>query len=325
VSFFGLGLFGLAAGQMRDDGTDREAARWCSWSRDSLIAAVARDEFDSVQAKLEDGADPDGDARAETPLTCAARAGRIEIAELLLDAGADPNHEALDETPLSRAVRGHHVEIVELLVDAGADPTPPAVRAAVHCVSGDDDAPTHEAMLEGMLEAGGDPDGGEEGPSLLLCASYVGHTSVVDLLIGHGADPNHGGAVPSFWLAGVVGLIDDSASEEVRSVLPEPRDASVDNVPPLVGAAWQHRTEVVADLLAAGTDPDLPIDEAFTAMHAAAVRGHHAAVDLLLLHGADPTPPVRSGVATPAEMAQAAGHGDIADLLDAAAESARDG
>lgn len=41
-------------------------------------------------------------------------------------------------------------------------------------------------------------------------------------------------------------------------------------------------------------------------------------VELLLERGADPTPEVRSGVVTPAEIAAAAGHDDVVTLLEAA-------
>jgi uncharacterized protein len=89
----------------------------------------------------------------------------------------------------------------------------------------------------------------------------------------------------------------------------------VENVPPLVGAAWTGQIDIARQLLDAGADPNQAADEAFTALFAAAVRGDDAMVDLLLERGAATVPDVRPGVPAPAEAARLAGHPDLAARL----------
>lgn len=77
---------------------------------------------------------------------------------------------------------------------------------------------------------------------------------------------------------------------------------------------------MAVSLVAAGADPNLAADEAFTPIFAAAVRGDRELVEILLYSGADPVPDVREGVLAPADAARGAGHDEVADLLEQASQ-----
>ncbi len=83
-----------------------------------------------VRSLLADGADVDvRNAKRQTALHCAAKAGFVEIVEVLLEAGATVDSEDnAGETPLATAIastvkdKGALASVVRLLVSAGADP-----------------------------------------------------------------------------------------------------------------------------------------------------------------------------------------------------------
>lgn len=271
----------------------------CAESDERIVEAAYEGETAAVESELEQGTDPDQpDGSGRIALECAVQGGNVEITELLLEAGAEPTEDALDRAVGSR--------VIDLSNESRAS-----------------DVQRRELTIL-LLEHGADPDGGPQGPSPLLFASWNGRADLVDLLLAHGADPDYGGRVSRFEiLAARDGTFSDIAGptqpDVPPGIVPSPQGDEVENVPPLVGAVWGGGTEIAATLLEAGADPDLAADEAFTAIFAAAVQGDRETVDLLRFYGADLTPEVRDGVATPAEAARAAGHKDIADLLDTAA------
>ena len=83
-----------------------------------------------VRRLLDEGADVNvRNAKAQTALHCAAKAGFVEIVEVLLEAGADVDgQDRAGETPLSTAVsstikdKDALASVVRLLISAGADP-----------------------------------------------------------------------------------------------------------------------------------------------------------------------------------------------------------
>lgn len=262
----------------------------------------------------------------------AAEGDRATVAEELRE-GADPDRVVGDVSALECAAAAHEGDVVALLLDQGAAPSDAALRAAVGASGGPLDLPRvvasssptradasaeEQQVVRLLLDHGADADGGATGPSPLLYAAWDGQVSVADLLLEHGADPDHGGRVDSVMImAAQSGFGTDSAlPARAQRQLPQVH-GTVDNVPPLVGAAWTGDVEIARRLLDAGAEPDLTSDGAFSPMFAAAVRGDRPMVDLLLSRGAAAAPTVRAGVKTPAQAARAAGHPDIADLLDA--------
>jgi ankyrin repeat protein len=271
----------------------------CVDSHDALIRAASRGDRDGVVEALRPGAEVDRQVDGWTALACASSAREVEIVDLLLGEGAAPSPEVLQAAVGARSPSG--------LVGSAPDLAP---------------LPTDDALLEivgALLEAGADPNGGDHGPSPLLYAAWSGQGETSDLLLAHGADADHGGRVSSALVELAqtfsAGTTTGTDPRGISQLLPDTRAATVENVPPLVGAAWSGEIEIARRLLDAGADPDLASDEAFTAMFAAAVRGDADMVDLLLSRGAAAVPAVRAGVRTPAEAARDAGHPDIAELL----------
>lgn len=83
---------------------------------------------------------------------------------------------------------------------------------------------------------------------------------------------------------------------------------------PLHAAAAGRHIEVCRVLLAAGADVNATQHGGFTPLHEAAQHGDVEMVELFLSAGADPTVTVTDGGA-PADLAEAAGHRDVADRL----------
>lgn len=80
---------------------------------------------------------------------------------------------------------------------------------------------------------------------------------------------------------------------------------------PLHAAAAARNIEVCRILLAAGADVDATQHGGYTPLHEAAQHGDVEMVELFLSAGADPTVSVDAG-GTPADLAEVAGHHDVA-------------
>ena len=90
-----------------------------NWHRTTLLHDVAASGYlDRASLLLEYGAeiDPIDEEYRSTPLGLAARAGRVDMVELLLGKGADPNKAGAPwATPMNWAHRGGHDEVASLL------------------------------------------------------------------------------------------------------------------------------------------------------------------------------------------------------------------
>lgn len=124
-----------------------------------------------------------------------------------------------------------------------------------------------------------------DGFTALHLAAFFGHLAAARLLLDHGADPA-------------------AVSENLM------------RVQPLHSAVAGRHADVAALLVERGA----PVGDAqhggFTPLHAAAQHGDDAVVDLLLAAGADRAPAADDG-RTPADLAEAAGHLDLAARLRA--------
>lgn len=154
------------------------------------------------------------------------------------------------------------------------------------------DAAFRAGDLEGLRAALGDPDGFPDvrGPitigHCLEYAIYHSPLSFIRLLLERGADPNY----------------EDHAG-----------------FPSLIAALTCLRAdahEILELLLDAGADPNQRGLNDYTPLHRAAGDGDERAVRLLLAHGADATARTRiDDCETPREVAERAGHREIAELL----------
>jgi ankyrin repeat protein len=89
---------------------------------------------------------------------------------------------------------------------------------------------------------------------------------------------------------------------------------------PLHAAAAGRHIEVCRLLLGAGADVDATQHGGFTPLHEAAQHGDVELVELFLSAGADPRASVADG-GTPADLAEAAGHQDVATRLREVADA----
>jgi ankyrin repeat protein len=124
-------------------------------------------------------------------------------------------------------------------------------------------------------------------------AAFFGHVDLLTRLIERGADL----ASPS--------------SNEMR-------------VAPLHSAV-AHADQAVAiemaeALLVAGAEPDARQQQGYAPLHEAALNGNLALTELLLRHGADPSPANDAGE-TPVDLARSKGHEDVARALAEAAST----
>jgi len=126
-----------------------------------------------------------------------------------------------------------------------------------------------------------------DGFTALHLAAYLGGPEVAKALLDAGADP---GAVA----------------------------ANGSRVRPLHSAVAGRHPEVAALLLERGASPDDAQAGGWTALHSAAKQGDAALVELLLGHGAAPAPASDDGL-LPADLAEEAGHAEVAARLREAA------
>jgi len=126
-----------------------------------------------------------------------------------------------------------------------------------------------------------------DGFTALHLAAYFGKGEAARLLLDAGADPN---------------------AVSVNAM----------RVQPLHSAAAGGHREVCRILLAAGADVNATQRDGYAPIHAAAQHGDDELVELFLSAGADASARVADG-STPADLADAAGHPDVATRLRAVA------
>jgi uncharacterized protein len=133
------------------------------------------------------------------------------------------------------------------------------------------------AMLATVIEKGVPPNlRNDKGDSLVMLASYHGHTDAVRTLLEHGADPD---------------LRNDNGQT------------------PIAGAAFKGFNAVIETLLAHGADVEGPSPDGRTALMIAAMFNRTEIMDLLIAHGADPKARDANGV-TAMDAAGRMGAGD---------------
>lgn len=249
-----------------------------------------------VEALIAKGAklDPQSHFFRGTPLVVALANGHEDIARLLVASGA--NAAIVDSagyTPLHVAARSSSTQLLELLL---------AKRANVNATSKTGDTPLSGAIASErwenakfLIAKGADirSDTGE-GTALIMAARH-GSRELVELLVGKGADvraKNRSG-LTALHYAAVNGhrdvaeyLIDKGADVNAASVVKDGRNVA----PPLMGAAYRGRFDVVKLLVIRGANLNFRNRDGGNVVSSAAFGGHREIVEWLVDNGAEVNP-----------------------------------
>lgn len=221
-------------------------------------------------------------------------------------------------TPVILACELNQLKAVEALLKHNADPN----------VGEFNDVPDLEGDLEGQMR-----------PTPLELAAQKGSTEVMDLLLAYNADPNDG--VPMIW------SIENGHCEMFKALLKSGASPNQcrhrTGFSALMAAAVKGDTAILETLIKSGANPDqattgidrrTPLEKqvvsaiGVTPLYIAVARSKHAAVKMLISHGAsvstsgsyDPLMPTNTLVKN-IHVAATRGHADIMEvLLDADAD-----
>lgn len=203
--------------------------------------------------------------------------GDEDFVRELVEARPDAAEERDGEgvSAVRRAIYAKQDGIAELLLDAN-----PALDVFDAAAAG------RTRGLEELLE--GEPAlataWSSDGFTALHLAAFFGHDDAAQLLLEQGADAHAVARNPDLQVA------------------------------PLHSAAAGGHAKIVALLLEHGADPNARQGGGFTPLHSAAQNDDRESVEALLESGADPALATDAGE-TPGDLARAAGHGDLDDLL----------
>jgi ankyrin repeat protein len=289
--------------------------------RTPLSYATEQDGVEVINLLLKAKADPNG-GTTNQPLFVSIENRRTASAELLLQAGADANatgtlvhdgvlvngawhyagggRKTIDSVrPLAMAVESGQLPMVQLLLKYKANPNdPPDGVGDLLC-----SAVPNTNMLAALLDAGAKAEARRptDNSTPLTAAVFSTDVTAVRLLLKHHADPN--GRVPNGSPLAFSALTDTNILEALleAGVNVELTDSTTDingdrpNWTLLAGAAWVGSSAAVERLLLRGANPNARDAIGNTPLHWAIhinrPNPHGPAlqiVKLLLEHGADP-------------------------------------
>jgi ankyrin repeat protein len=320
----------------------------------ALHSAARRGREDVAPVLIAHGADLRArDFRGETPIPVAATLGEAKIMTWLLAAGANANAGApTDKPPLHNAVAGvpgamdaeSGLAVTRLLLAAGADVNatdPGSGRTALIDAIGSGPRASDvdiEPMVALLLAHGADvhaPD--RQGTAALAYAAGTGNRCVVALLLDYGAGTDGAGKKDEVALGDALSGAAYQGYVEIAALLID-RGADVNwrfrgwqplewRALPLAAAltvarsanepTMARRREVALALLAHGADVNARNESEETLLHAAAIDGDMAGLELLLSHGAAVAARDRAGF-TPLHRAVQNAHVAAATRLIAA-------
>jgi ankyrin repeat protein len=236
-----------------DAGADVNAPPSPRKGKSALVAAVQTRSYNITRSLLQRGSDPDGYINEKSALGEAVTQGSIELVSLLIEEGANVNaFYGSDKgswggmTALQQAALKGNMPIARILLDAGAETSTPFDRPC--------------------------------SPTALQCAVQSNCTTLVQVLLAKGADPNERAAQSRN---------SSMALEEALS-------------------RWSINIEIVSALVDAGADVNKTAHSNKPGLlRLAAIRGHVEAVQLLLKAGAcinatseDKTTVLRAAIST---------------------------
>ncbi len=256
----------------------------------TLDIAAALGDAETVAAMLRD--DPESATRLSTarrsPLSLAAKYGRIEVVKLLLEAGFDPNQpeDGCDRGgAVFEAAAGNHLEVARLLLAAGGDPNQGAdssgcAMTIVSVYHADREGP----MLDLLRRHGGDLP-----PYAWSDAELIERIRARPALLD---DPE---------------VIDELCGRGEKAVLDAAMTLDHDWTQRVPGRMWGDRfggtPEMTRILLEHGVDPNCRDYYGQTPLHHSAARGDLAKAEVLLEFGAELDAADAKGRATPLAVA----------------------
>jgi serine/threonine-protein phosphatase 6 regulatory ankyrin repeat subunit B len=231
-----------------------------------LFDAVIAGETGAVEQLLPSIYDPNiRDQEGNALLPLAARAGNLEIVQLLLDRGMDVNStlkpSGIGKTAAMEAAIGNRSKIIESLVARGADldrQESGSGWSALHYAASLD----AENAVGALLESGANPNSqAENGWTPLFYAVRYGYLNTLYLLLENGADVN---IADNEGLTPMMAMIlrgDPSRSKLITAVLiqygADPNRQDDKGNTALHYAAKMNLSDTVSELIEKGASPDL--------------------------------------------------------------------
>ena len=268
-------------------GADPEAR-----TRDGATAffhAVGEGQEDIVRLFIEEGADVNDTGYEEPPLILAINEGELDIIRLLLDNGADPNlkHPRNQQTAIQVAADEGEVDIIELLIERGAQFEPGSENghyALLEAVEED-----NFDMIQYLLDRGMDVNASRDHETALGRASQEGNYEMANFLIDKGAALSP--ASPGEELPPIGAAASEGHTNIVRLLLGKGADINATDIEghtPLMMAAAEGYLETTRFLMENGASLEAVTRESErTALMFAAQEGQTEVVKFLLDRGAN--------------------------------------
>ncbi|CAC5389194.1 unnamed protein product [Mytilus coruscus] len=229
----------------------------------------------------------DHNGHGDTPLTCAARRGHINICEALLHANAFVNEttSSVQQTPLLLAIENDHTELVEFLLLNGAD---------VQIADNVNITPLYAAikgqnvyMVDKLIQAGCDINIGSQDHAPIFLAARLGRLDIVKILSQAGCDINIANKYGVTPLYESVHKGHFPVSEYLVHKGCNKDKTDIYGVCPLHIASMAGDLETVKLLFTAGADLRLRTQQGLTALHLAMEMNRYHVVEYFLTKGAN--------------------------------------
>lgn len=245
------------------------------------------------------------DGHGMSALHLATALGREAALKQLIAKGASPEARAADgQTPLGVALASGRRDLADWLDWRGWPLPKRALRAAdlpAAAMAGDADAVRRLLDLGFAVDS---PDA--QGCTALLRAAGGGHRATVDLLIGHGADPQHAANTGATPLSAAVSMRQADIVNDLLAAGAQIEHRLPGGVTVLMLASALGLPDIAARLLTAGANVHASDAQGLTPLHCAALFGFIARdkprlvalFDTLLLAGAEPEQ-IAAGAVTP--------------------------
>ncbi|KAK4071768.1 uncharacterized protein Triagg1_6006 [Trichoderma aggressivum f. europaeum] len=273
-----------------------EVDRQDVWGQTALMRAAQRGHAATVQTLLQYGVDVHKRERhgQRTALMMAAQGGHRAIVEQLLLHGSDVNAQERNggRTALMMAAEAGHITVVEELLRRGANVNQQeryGGRTALMWATERDEE--QEDVVRILLEHGAslDPRDCMDGRTALMRAILQNHTTVMELLLGSGADTNvkdDAGVTP--LMLAVEGGHTMAASRLIALGANVNAQDRSQKWTALTRAVERNHEELICLLLDNGTEIDARCtSQQDTALIKASEEGRQSIVQLLLDRGAD--------------------------------------